>query len=156
MFLRRSLKFAVLLLLATTALQAGELDALLDPVYPDVKKWATVVLVGDEEGRPTFTWHEYRDSRDAVDFWPASTIKIYAVVAALEKLNELEMPTDSVLLFEHRAEGRWVLDAARTMPEMLSEIFNRSSNEDYTWTQGSIRNYCIYAINDLLHAANTK
>jgi hypothetical protein len=120
------------LLLAATA-RAGTLDGLLDPIHPDVKKWATVVVVGEnDDGRPTFQWHHYRDSRDAVNFWPASTIKLYAVVAALEKLNELGMPLDSVLIFERRTEGRWVLDAARTVPEMISGIFKRSSNEDYT------------------------
>jgi hypothetical protein len=36
-------------------------------------------------------------------------------------------------VFEHRTEdGRWILDCARTMPEMLHAVFVRSSNEDYT------------------------
>lgn len=116
----------------STGAGAGELDALLAQIDPEVPKWATVVVVGDEPGAPTFTWHHYKDSKTAVGFWPASTIKLYAAVHALERLNELGMPFDVVLQFEHREDDAWVLDCARSMKEMLSEVFKRSSNEDYT------------------------
>jgi hypothetical protein len=43
------------------------------------------------------------------------------------------MPIDSVLVYEHKnQQGRWILDCARTVREMISEVFRRSSNEDYT------------------------
>jgi hypothetical protein len=126
-------KAAIMILLTlTSSLPAGTLDGLLEDISRDVKKWATVVLVEGEPSAPVFEWFHYRDSAEAVDFWPASTIKIYAVVAALEYLNELEMPSDCVLVYEHGEDDGWVLDSARTMREMISEVFRRSSNEDYT------------------------
>ncbi|MBN1127108.1 MAG: hypothetical protein JXA82_19050 [Sedimentisphaerales bacterium] len=118
--------------LLASSLQAGILEDLLQDISPDVKKWATVVLVQGEPSKPVFEWLHYRNSAEAVDFWPASTIKIYTVVAALEYINELNVPTDCVLVFEHKKEDRWILDSARTMREMISEVFRRSSNEDYT------------------------
>jgi len=44
----------------------------------------------------------------------------------------LEMPLDCALVFERRTGGRCGLDCARSMREMISEVFRRSSNEDYT------------------------
>jgi hypothetical protein len=82
---------------------------------------------------PKVSWHHYKNLPDARDFWPASCIKLYTVVAAVELLNELGMPLECVVAFERRLpDGRWILDAARSMKEMLGEIFRRSSNEDYT------------------------
>ena len=126
---------------ATTALaqytafaSPPELDAALDAIAPGIKKWATVcVITAPGDGTPRFDWHDYGDTGNATDFWPASTIKLYAAVAALELCNERGFPLDTVVTFEHREnDGAWTLDCARTMREMLSEIFRRSSNEDYT------------------------
>ncbi len=110
----------------------SELDAIVDPIDPGVPRWVSLIVVSGPEDAPVFHEYHYRDSRDSVAFWPASTVKIYTAVHALERLNELEMPFDTTLIFEHRDGDRWVLDAARTMKEMLSEVFRRSSNEDYT------------------------
>ena len=115
-----------------SSVRGSELDDILRDISPETKKWATVVLVKGEKTKPDFEWFHYRDSAEAVDFWPASTIKIYTVVAALEYLNELKAPLDSVLIFQHQKDNLWILDSARTMREMISEIFRRSSNEDYT------------------------
>lgn len=108
------------------------LDDLLGPVDPDVKKWASVLIISDQGEQLDYTWHHYGQSAVSNDFWPASTIKLYAVIAAYEFLNELEMPDDSILVFERKTDECWHIDAARTMPEMVNEIFRRSSNEDYT------------------------
>ena len=110
------------------------LDEVLDPISPEVKKWATVCVVTDgADGTPVFTWHDYHETGFARDFWPASCVKLYTVVAGLELLNERGFPLDSTVTFEHRdSNGGWVLDCARSMREMCSEIFRRSSNEDYT------------------------
>ena len=113
-------------------MSAGTLDSLIDPIDPNISKWASLVTVQGDTSNLKFKWHHYRKSQDAVDFWPASTIKIYTVVAALEYLNELEQPLDSALIFERQTDGLWHLDTARTMREMISEVFRRSSNEDYT------------------------
>ncbi len=112
--------------------QPGSLDDVLAGVSPEIAKWASVVFVAGDGSEPTFEWHHYRDSAEAVNFWPASVIKIYAVVAALEYLNELGLGLDCTLTFERQTDGQWVLDSARTMREMISEVFRRSSNEDYT------------------------
>lgn len=110
------------------------LDEVLDPIAPDLKKWGTVCVITDSpEGAPVFTWHDYKGTGFDTDFWPASCVKIYTVVAGLELLNERGFPLDSTVTFEHReTDGAWVLDCARSMREMCSEIFRRSSNEDYT------------------------
>lgn len=116
----------------TTYAVALPLQELIDPIDPETKKWASVVLVDKTTDLPRFDWHHYRDSVSAVDFWPASTIKIYTVVGALELLNELDFPLDSMVSFERRQGADWHLDASRTFKEMISEVFRRSSNEDYT------------------------
>jgi hypothetical protein len=136
----RVLLFALFLpslLSAADSDKVRKLDEVLDPIAPDVKKWATVCVVTDgpegPDGAPVFTWYDYRDSGFAKDFWPASCVKIYTVIAGLELLNERGFPLDTVVAFERRENGgTWVLDCARSMREMCSEIFRRSSNEDYT------------------------
>ena len=119
--------------LAATALGA-EFDAALDAIAPDLRKWAVVCVVTTAaDGAPAFTWHEYKDSGSATDFWPASTIKLYAAVAVLELLGERGFPLETTAIFEHQAAGEsWTLDCARTVPEMLHAVFSRSSNEDFT------------------------
>jgi hypothetical protein len=110
------------------------LDAALDTVAPEIQKWAVVCVVKEkEDGALAFDWHDYRGTADRKDFWPASTIKLYAVIAALELLHEKGFDLDTTAIFEHQEkDGRWALDTARTMREMMSEVFRRSSNEDYT------------------------
>ena len=134
--MHRSIHSLIALLFAHLAAFAGppELDAAIGAVAPEVRKWATVCVVSPpSDGSPTFQWHDYAESGHATDFWPASAIKIYTAVAALELLNERSFPLDTVVSFEHAEKGGgWVLDCARTVREMLSEVFRRSSNEDYT------------------------
>jgi hypothetical protein len=128
-----NLRYLLILLLAARAF-ADELDPVLDPVAPEARKWACVCRIETrDDGTLDFQWHDYRGTADALDFWPASTIKLYAVIAALELLHERGFDLDATLTFEHRDEnGTWTLDCARTVREMISEIFRRSSNEDYT------------------------
>jgi hypothetical protein len=112
----------------------ANLNERLDAIAPEIRKWASVCIVTrGAADAPVFAWHSYRDTANALDFWPASTIKLYAVVAALELLNSRGMPLDVALTFEHHEkDGSWILDCARSMREMMSEVFRRSSNEDYT------------------------
>lgn len=110
-------------------------DAALDAVAPELTKLAVVCLVrdGGEKGMPCFDWIEYRDTADRKDFWPASTVKLYAVIAAMERVREAGFDLDVTATFEHReADGKWILDSSRTLRELSSEVFRRSSNEDYT------------------------
>jgi hypothetical protein len=112
----------------------ADLDAALDAVAPGVPKFAVVCLVREgEDGAPVFDWIDYRDTADRKDFWPASTVKLHAVIAAMERVREAGFDLEVTATFEHREpDGRWVLDCARTLREMSSEVFRRSSNEDYT------------------------
>ena len=118
----------------TSLAASADLDAALDAVAPGIKKWATVCVVTTQaDGARAFHWHDYAESGSGTDFWPASAIKIYAAVAALELLNERGFPLDTIVTFEHgEMDGAWALDCARTVREMLSEVFRRSSNEDFT------------------------
>ena len=120
--------------LSGTAPADPGLDAALDAIAPGVKKWATVCVVESAPGQPpAFSWHDYRETGKATDFWPASTIKLYAAVATLELLTDRGYPLDTTVTFSHRdSAGLWTVDCARTVREMLSEVFRRSSNEDYT------------------------
>ena len=118
------------------------LDALLDPVAPDISKWASVVVVDGPEDAPRFTWHHYRDSEHSLDFWPASVVKLYTCVAACEKLNRLGLPTDVRMDFlrpdprkpyaDHPSHPGLRVEACRMFPEMCSGIFRESTNDDYT------------------------
>ncbi|MBL9133898.1 MAG: hypothetical protein JNG86_21985, partial [Verrucomicrobiaceae bacterium] len=120
--------------LVTLASADLALDEALDAVAPGLAKWGTFCMVkSDAEGRPDFEWHDYRGTGMKQDFWPASTIKLYAAIAACELLHEHGLGLDATATFHHQERnGKWVTDAARTPAEMISEVFRRSSNEDYT------------------------
>jgi hypothetical protein len=123
----------LILWLSTSADGIEPLNELISKIDPETKKWASVAVVQGKGGSTNFDWYHYRDSQDAVDFWPASTIKLYTVIATLEYLNELGFSEESTLMFERGlGNNHWYLDSARTVPEMISEVFRRSSNEDYT------------------------
>lgn len=131
---RRIVAF-VCLLPALVAGGEGGLESILGSVEEDVRKWATVIRVSDPGSDPTFQTYHLGDSRDSVAFWPASTIKLYTVIAVLEWMNRKGFPLDSTFTFSRIKKGGtgdWVMDCSRTYPEMVSEVFRRSSNEDYT------------------------
>jgi len=121
-----------------TALASGApdatFDAAVDKAAPEVSRRATVITADQQpDGSLKFRTTHYKDEPSASDFWPASTIKLYAALAALEQVHALGFKLDVTVTFEHRTDkGEWVLDSARTLREMLSETFLRSSNEDYT------------------------
>jgi hypothetical protein len=102
----------------------------IDKIEPNAQKWLIAASV-DAHGQGQ--WLDYRSTAQRTDFWPASTVKLYACIAALERLNAVKAPLNASLTFAHQNRDQdWVTDCARTMPEMLSEVFRRSSNEDYT------------------------
>ncbi len=135
---RHFLSFPILAWAAGSSVAGAEItpsfDAAVDAVAPEVPRRASVILVdGKKDAAPVFREYHYRGEPDATDFWPASTIKIHAVLAALELVHEQGFPLDVTVSFEHRSDaGKWVLDCARTLREMIHEVFIRSSNEDYT------------------------
>lgn len=109
-------------------------DAAVDKAAPDITRRATVIVADKQpDGSLKFRTTHYKDEPSASDFWPASTIKLYAALAALEQVHALSLKLDVSVTFEHKDDkGVWILDSARTLREMLSEVFIRSSNEDYT------------------------
>jgi hypothetical protein len=110
-----------------------ELDAAIDAIAPGTLKRASVILCDGNSGLPRSRSCHYQTSASANDFWPASTIKLYTAIAAMEEVHARGFPLDSHVLFEHRSDdGTWITDCARTLREMSSEVFRRSSNEDYT------------------------
>ena len=110
-----------------------DLTTVMEAAAPGLKLRGTVMALETRGGQTTFpAWH-YKNEPDATDFWPASTIKIFSAIAAMERLHSLGFPLETTLTYERReGTGPWVLDCARSMPEMLSEVWRRSSNEDYT------------------------
>lgn len=109
------------------------MDTALEAGTPDLQKSASICLVDGHTAKPTFEWHDYRGTGARTDFWPASSSKLYAAIAALELLHEQGHNLQTTATFEHQDKAvMWQLDCAHTMPEMLSEVFRRSSNEDYT------------------------
>ena len=134
--LNRSLKIiiALAILPALTPIRAEEpLDSLLNPIYPEIQKWATVIRVNEPETAPVFTTTHFADSKDSVAFWPASTIKLYTVIAVLEWMNANRLPEDTSFTYSRQTSDKeWITDCSRTFIEMMSEVFRRSSNEDYT------------------------
>lgn len=131
-------RFLLLFFLALPGLRADEaLDQALDKVAPGIQKAASICLVRpgtDATGKETlsFEWDDYRDTGRKKDFWPASTIKLYAAIGALERVQENGLGLDTSITFEHRSPDGWRLDCARSLREMLHAVFSRSSNEDYT------------------------
>ena len=95
--------------------------------------WATVTRVTDPAGAPTFETFHLDDSATTVGFWPASVVKLYTAIASFELMNDLDLPADAILDFQHGETGRgWVSDCVRTPAEMCHNIFLESANEDYT------------------------
>lgn len=113
--------------------QSMDLGKILSDIHPEVDKWATVTLVKNPESHPEFSTFHLKNEGEAVDFWPASTIKLYTVIAGVEFLNQYGMPLDTIVAFSRPgSNGAYQRDCARTFEEMVSEVFRRSSNEDYT------------------------
>ena len=119
---------------APAAAADASFDAAVDGAVPDVSRRATVIIADKQaDGSLKFRTTHYKGEVDANDFWPASTIKLYAALAALEQVHGLGLPLDVSVTFEHKDDkGRWIMDCARTLREMLNEVFLSSSNEDYT------------------------
>jgi hypothetical protein len=129
------MRLALFTFMISTAMSQADqaLDTALESSNPDLQKWASICLVTGNAEKPIFQWHDYQDTGARTDFWPASTIKLYAAIAALELLHEQGQDLQSKVVFEHQDKaGIWQLDCTRTLPDMLSEVFRRSSNEDYT------------------------
>ena len=94
--------------------------------------WVAFIYVQLDSGGPRFQWAAYGDTADGTDFWPASTIKIYTVTATLELLKDYGVSLDAVASFYHRSGDSWVFDTSRSFRDIIFDIFDFSSNSDYT------------------------
>jgi len=114
---------------------SDSIDDAIAAIAPGILKRASVIITDASPASPIPQSHSFHSagSTEAIDFWPASTIKLYTAIAAMEAAHARGFPLDALVLFEHRnKDGRWITDCSRTLREMSSEVFRRSSNEDYT------------------------
>ncbi len=109
------------------AVDHDRLPALLEAdgfVPPDGFK-ALVVRIDRADdgtlGQAAFDWRG--TSADREGWWPASTVKIYAVVAALERLHRLGFALPTWLTF-HYEEG----DVSQRMDQIVRHAIEHSSN----------------------------
>lgn len=117
-----SLSLALLLALPATALgQAAEVDEtrlaelLQARGFEPPKKFKA--LVGKvrlpADGPPTMDWYDWRGtSDDRDDWWPASSVKIYAAVAALERARALGFSPEAWVTYHYdERPSLWGQDA---------------------------------------------
>ncbi len=110
------------------------LDDVVDLARGDTPVWASLTLVQDDALGPVFREYAYADTADRTDFWVASTIKVYTVTAALVLLDEYGLSLDAEATFFRRGDGDdpWTEDATVTFRRMIFDVFDHSSNSDYT------------------------
>lgn len=107
-------------------------ETVVDLGRRSTRAWAELIHVDWVNDRPRFTRRGYADSADQVDFWPASTIKIYAATAALVILAQEGMTLDAEVTLSHQSGGEWVEDVTTTVRDMVFQTFTCSSNLTYT------------------------
>ena len=109
------------------------LDQVVDLTLGEQRAWGSLVTVTDGPQGPRFSEFSYGESADAVDFWPASTIKVLPATAALVLLAEMGFSLDATATFFHGdGRGGWVEDTSMTFRRMIFESFTCSSNSTYT------------------------
>ena len=105
---------------------------MVDLVRSDEDAWAYFIYVDRTAGTPQFVRQSYADRSAQVDFWPASTIKMYTATAALELLSDWGASIDSEATFYRQTNGVWVEDITLSFREIIHRTFNCSSNQTYT------------------------
>ncbi len=110
------------------------LDTIVDFFRGDVPVWASLLYIQEDDGEPAFRSYSYSDTGSSLDFWPASTIKIYTATAALVLLEEYGLSLDTEATFYRRAadDEPWIEDTTRSFRDMIFDVFDYSSNTDYT------------------------
>ena len=108
------------------------IDRVIDLAVPNHNVWAHLIYVDRGAFEPRFVETSYRATGAAVDFWPASTIKMFTATAALEILNALNMSIDATATFYRLTDGQWIEDITLSFRELIHRTFNCSSNETYT------------------------
>ena len=110
------------------------LDMVVDLQRGTTPVWASLVSVQDDAGGPAFMALQYADTAESTDFWVASTIKIYTATAALMILAQDGLSVDTEATFFRRSDAAdpWIEDITVSVREMIVDVFDHSSNSDYT------------------------
>jgi hypothetical protein len=104
----------------------------VDLARGNTRAWVELIHVDWVGDRPRFIRRGYGDSADNFDFWPASTIKIYAATAVLAILAEAGMTLDAEVTLFHGVGDSWVEDVSTTARQLVFDTFTCSSNLAYT------------------------
>jgi hypothetical protein len=109
-------------------------DQVVDLARGSTPAWGYVTYIDTHEGEPVYASYDYDGTAHALDFWPASTIKIYTVTAALVLLEQEGLSLDTEATFYRRASSSdpWTEDITVSFREMIYDTFDHSSNPDYT------------------------
>ena len=83
---------------------------MVELAVPNHQVWAHLIYLDREEADLRFVHRGYRETSDAQDFWPASTIKMFTATAALEILADHDFSVDAMATFYRETNGRWVED----------------------------------------------
>ncbi|RIV27103.1 hypothetical protein DYU11_01950 [Fibrisoma montanum] len=98
---------------------------LFGPVLRNPAKYDVQILYTqinrDQQNRPTFRSFRYRVDKDRY-FYPASTVKLPAVLLALEKLNELKIDKNAVMLTQAAGHGQTMVQRDTTAPNGLPSV----------------------------------
>jgi len=105
-------------------------DTLIDAFRENLTVWAYFGWVDEADGELIEVG--YADTAHKVDFWPASTIKVFTATAALVLLKAEGMTLDALATFYHHDGDGWVEDVSKTVRQLIFESFNCSSNSAYT------------------------
>ncbi len=94
---------------------------------PDTFKALLIEIVRNEQGGFTYYPMDYLGtSEDRDDWWPASTVKIFAAVAAMEKSRALGFPPTSELTFHYEDEP-----VTETLEELVRRALTDSKNPEF-------------------------
>lgn len=94
---------------------------------PDTFKALLIEIVKNEQGGFTYYPMDYLGtSEDRDDWWPASTVKLFAAIAALEKSRALGFPPKSELTFHYEEET-----VTQTLEELVTRAITDSKNPEF-------------------------
>lgn len=131
---------AVTLVLASAnGARAQEIDSERLPALLEARGFVppegfkALVIRIDREGDGPFRtryydWRGTADDRE--DWWPASSIKLFAAVAALERIAELGFPLRAQLTYHYESEGE-PDEVTRRFDRIVHQAIGQSSNPDF-------------------------
>jgi hypothetical protein len=98
---------------------------LFGPILRDPAKYDVQVLYTqinrDPQNRPSFKTYRYRVDKNRY-FYPASTVKLPAVLLALEKLNELKISPTTTMLTDSAVAGQTAVSRDSTAQNGLPSV----------------------------------